>query len=223
MKNRFFNLLLTCVMLLISVNIVSAQYSVGQKTTFGSYEQGSGKKPITWLVVKVENNRALLLSESILDEKPYHNSNSSVTWETSSLRRWLNNDFYNTAFTASEKKQIVEVKNVNPDTAGTIQGYYFSTDGGNDTKDKVFLLSIDEATNFNNKFGTWRCYFTPYVGKKGGYAADTNIGPLWWLRSPGADSNCAAMVTIDGILTNCFEPVSTITIGVRPAIWVTQK
>ena len=84
----------------------------------------------------------------------------------------------------------------------------------------MFLLSIDEANDFYNRFKAWRCYFTPYVAKTGGYASDINIGPIWWLRSPGAGENCAAMVTGDGILTNCFEAVNIRTIGVRPALWI---
>lgn len=214
-------LLLVCLVVMLTCAAAGAQLSVGQRYSFGSYEQGSGKSPISWLVLKTEGKKALLLSESILDEQPYHSSWGDVTWETSSLRRWLNSTFYNAAFSSSEKSRIVEVTNSNPAVSGTDHGYYFYTDGGRDTKDKVFLLSIDEANDFYRHFHAWRCYSTPYVFKKGGYAADVNIGPVWWLRSPGSAQNCASMVSGDGILTNCFEPAVTITIGVRPAVWIT--
>ena len=198
--------------------------SVGQRYFLGNYDQGSGNSQIPWIVIKVEGYKALLLSEKILDEKPYHDKQVDVIkWENCSLRKWLNNDFYNKAFSSSEKSRILEVVNKNPATSGTNSsyGYYFYVEGGQDTKDKVFLLSIDEANDFYKTIGAWRCYYTEKVGRMGGYAADIDIGPIWWLRSPGMSENCAAMVYNQGILTNCFESAWIQSIGVRPAIWIT--
>lgn len=217
-------LLLVCCITLFITGTVSAQLSVGQRYYFGNYDQGNGKSQISWIVIKIEGNKALLLSEKILDEKPYHdNYVDEIKWENCSLRKWLNNDFYNTAFSSSEKSRIVEVVNKNPATSGTDSnyGFYHYVEGGKDTKDKVFLLSIDEAKDFYKKIGAWRCYYTEKVARMGGYAADVEFGPVWWLRSPGISENCAAMVYSQGILDNCFEPVWVITIGVRPAIWIT--
>ncbi len=208
-------------LVLVSFSTVLAQMSVGQRYYFGNYDQGSGMEQIPWLVIKTEGNKALLLSEKILDEQPYHNTyTDAVTWETCSLRSWLNNNFYNTAFTSTEKSRIIEVTNTNPGVSGTVQGYYFYTDGGKNTKDKVFLLSVDEAEAFYGKFGSWKCYFSGKVGKMGGYGADVNIGPIWWLRSPGMENNCASMVAAEGIIKNCFEAAWVQSIGVRPAIWI---
>ena len=220
MKKTIF-ILIVCLLFLGSFSTVMAQMSVGQRYYFGNYEQGSGKEQIPWFVIKINGNKALLLSEKVLDEKAYHDEYvDSVTWETCSLRKWLNNDFYNTAFSSSEKSRIVEVINTNPAVSGSVQGFPFYTEGGRDTRDKVFLLSIDEAEDFYRIFGAWRPIFSVYVGKLGGYGADVNIGPVWWLRSPGAATNCASMVAAEGIIKNCFEPAWVSTIGVRPAIWI---
>lgn len=210
-----------CILILASFSAVMAQLSVGQRVYLGKYEQGNGAEQIAWFVIKIEGKKALLLSEKILDEQPYHNSyTDSVTWEKCSLRSWLNSTFYNKAFSSSEKSKIIEVTNQNPAVSGTVQGYMFYTDGGKNTKDKVFLLSVEEAEAFYQKFGAWKCYYSAYVGKMGGYGADSDIGPVWWLRSPGMEQNCASMVTATGISKSCFEPAWIKSIGVRPAIWI---
>lgn len=210
-------------LMLVSFSSAMAQLSEGQRVFFGNYDQGDGSEKIAWFVIKIEGKKALLLSEKILDEKPYHESYADeITWEKCSLRAWLNNDFYNKAFSSSEKARIVEVNNTNPAVSGSVYGYMFYTEGGRNTKDKVFLLSVEEAESFYKKFGSWNCYFTKKVAKQGGYAADINLGPVWWLRSPGAEKNCASMVIAsEGIHKSCFEPAWVNTIGVRPAIWIT--
>ncbi len=220
MKKTIF-IVIVCLLLLGSFSTVMAQLSVGQRYYFGNYEQGSGKEQIPWFVIKIDGNKAFLLSEKILDEKAYHDDYvDSITWETCSLRKWLNNDFYNTAFSDSEKSRIVEVTNKNPGLSGSDYGFPYYVEGGRDTRDKVFLLSIDEAEEYYSIFGGWRAYYTASVQKMGGYGADVNIGPVWWLRSPGSAKTCASMVAAEGIIKNCFEPVWVITIGVRPAIWI---
>jgi len=118
---------------------------VGKIIQFGSYEQdndlSNGKEKIDWRVLAVENGKALLLSEKILDTKPYNDKIEDVTWETCTLRKWLNNDFYSTAFSSSEQLRIVTNIVVNSDTPDN------GNLGGNDTSDKLFLLSYAEVIN----------------------------------------------------------------------------
>lgn len=75
--------------------------------SFGKYEQdnntSNGKEKIEWLVLEVKDGKALVISKYALDCKPYNTSSTNVTWETCSLRNWLNNDFINSAFSATEK------------------------------------------------------------------------------------------------------------------------
>ncbi|MBR2524182.1 MAG: hypothetical protein IKE53_07085 [Clostridiales bacterium] len=177
----------------------------GGYVTFGHYEQdgdeSNGAEPIEWIVLSEEDGRTLLISRYILDYQPYNEEFADVTWETCTLRAWLNNDFLNAAFDASEQEQIITVTNSNPDN----ESPFGVAEGGNDTEDKVFLLSSDEADALfpnDDARAVDRCEW-------------------WWLRSPGYISLRAAVVlTIGEIYThghtvsfNYFDH------GVRPALW----
>lgn len=173
---------------------------VGSVVTFGKYEQdadpSNGKENIEWFVLDKQEDRALLVSCYCLDSQPYHEECVDVTWETCSLRQWLNETFLSEAFVTSEQEQIMSVTLENPDNA------YFETPGGNDTIDQVFLLSHDE----------WERYFsirfiglTP-DGESTAYAKEQGINDghgdeeyaWWWLRTPGRDNTRAAFIMSDG-------------------------
>lgn len=106
-------------------------------------------------MLSVNGNDAFLIADCNLDSQPYNTTKTDVTWETSTIRSWLNgykasynanginyssNNFIGKAFTSAEQKAINQVTVVNHDNPE------YETEGGNDTKDKVFLLSIEEAT-----------------------------------------------------------------------------
>lgn len=83
----------------------TAEYSVNTKPceiiTFGTYPQtaeGTDKTLIKWRVLQNTGNELFLLSENILDCKQYHSEDVGITWNDSDLRKWLNTEFYNTAF-----------------------------------------------------------------------------------------------------------------------------
>ncbi|MBP3696995.1 MAG: hypothetical protein J6J45_05560, partial [Clostridia bacterium] len=67
---------------------------VGDYITFGSYEQdndlSNGKEPIEWLVLDKQDGKVLVISKYALDAKPYNDEYVDVTWETCTLRSWLN-------------------------------------------------------------------------------------------------------------------------------------
>ena len=96
-------------------------------------------EPIKWRVIKCENGEALLLSDIVLDKQKYNKRLKKVTWEKSTLRKWLNKKFMNRAFSSSEQEAIRTTKVINEDN------YYYKTDGGNDTLDKIYLLSLSET------------------------------------------------------------------------------
>lgn len=133
---------------------------------FGSYEQdndpGNGKEPIEWMVLdrNKETGQSLLLSKYILDVKPYNVQSEDVTWESCTLRKWLNEGFFDAAFSDEEKSKIAAAHLQNPDTyvgfndqgkeTGNNSGegitdLKYQVSGGNDTEDRVFLLNIDEV------------------------------------------------------------------------------
>jgi hypothetical protein len=155
---------------------------------------------IKWRVLEKADDKAMLLSEIILDRKPYHETDEGITWERSSIRRWLNGEFLD-ALPEGSRDLILETKVVNSDNA------MHGTSGGNNTTDKVFLLSIDETNR--------------YFANDEARIAQNRDGEAdwWWLRSPGGDGGYAALVfhsgrVIDGglgVVSGC---------GVRPALWI---
>lgn len=120
---------------------------------FGTYEMDgveNGKEEIKWTILDKdeENGRALLVSKYIIDAKYYNEEGGDVTWETSSIRKWLNKDFFNDAFNDIEKDLIEETVVHTNDESEIISDTKYTTRGGNDTKDKIFLLSTDEIKKY---------------------------------------------------------------------------
>lgn len=192
---------------------------VGDIVYFGNYEQNNkssdGKEEIEWRVLdKDADGNMLVVSRYALDCRRYHNSVSQVTWENCDLRKWLNNDFISTAFTSKQKKKIKTMTIENRDNAD----YY--TDGGNDTKDKVFLLSIDEAKTFLPSTVERVCIATKYADSQGSQLESLTRSCRWWLRSPGSTLYSASFVKIDGFILQLGTPVSLEKLSVRPAMWV---
>ncbi|MBQ4573169.1 MAG: hypothetical protein IJA80_07815 [Clostridia bacterium] len=192
---------------------------VGDIITFGNYEQdnktANGKEEIEWKVLeKDENGKMFLISRYALDCRHYHSSVEQVTWETSDIRSWLNNDFYKTAFDNTERAKIKTTTLENRDNAD------YNTDGGNDTKDKVFLLSIDEAKAYLPSTVERVCIATKYAESQGSQLEGLTRSCRWWLRSPGSTLYNASFVKIDGFILQLGTPVSVEKRSVRPAIWV---
>ena len=195
---------------------------------FGSYYQSNRttKEPIKWRVLSVNGDDAFLLADKTLDCQPYNTENKDVTWETCTLRNWLNNDFYNAAFSAAEKSAIKTSLVVNKDNPE------YGTEGGNNTNDKVYLLSIQEAMNSSygflssyNDTETRQAENTEYV-KEHGVWIDVNDkysrNGVWWLRSPlpPGDYYLSNVAVVDrkGYVNRVDNYVTLSTIAVRPAL-----
>lgn len=192
------------------------QYRIGDSVFFGNYPQDKNEavEPIEWNVLKIEENKVLLLSKYILDTQPYNKYLENVTWETSDIRRWLNRKFYKVAFSNMEKKKIVATWII------TKNNSEWGTDGGNNTKDKVFLLSVDEEEELCQNREMKMAEATEYAKKFKIRVGEKTGCSDWWLRSPGS-RNCRALHMFDGGNTESIGAyVHDQWNGVRPAIWV---
>ena len=178
-------------------------------------EKKDTRTPIEWLVVAEYVGRFLLVSKYGLDCKTYHNERKAVTWENSNLRRWLNSEFYYVAFTSGERSKIVQVVNQNPNNAKS------GTSGGNPTRDKVFLLSIDESNRFFSNDKARVCKVTEYAKLHGAWV-DSQGCVWWWLRSPGSNDYYAANVHSVGSVDASGLNVNFDYFCVRPALWVSN-
>lgn len=207
-----------------------AKFAVGNYVTFGEYPQttaGEDMTPIEWLVLARDGNKALLISRYGLDAQKYNTINTGVTWEKCTLRTWLNNAFYNKAFNSAEQTAIL-ITNVDNSKNQCYSGW--STSGGNNTQDKVFLLSYAEANKYfgvpygNSSNTKSRVAQTAYAIAHGTWASSSNKtadgtdAGWWWLRSPGNYQDFAAVVDTDGSLRNIT--VNYVSGSVRPALWV---
>lgn len=193
----------------------SAPVEVGEVINFGKYEQdydtANGPEEIEWLVLAIEGDKALVISRYALDYQRYNESYTSVTWETCTLRTWLNDTFLNTAFTAEEQRRIPIV------TVSADENPRFTSDPGNSTKDRVFLLSITEAEKYFPSKTDRQCEHTAAAAVRVNIASNGNCN--WWLRSPGSSNRGVAIVDRDGLFSyHGGSDVSTL--GVRPALWI---
>ncbi len=199
---------------------------VGDIVYFGTYEQdndtSNGKENIEWLVLAKEKNRVLVISDKALDRQPYNSSyTEEVTWENCSLRKWLNGTFLNKAFSTEEQAQIQNT------TVSADNNPQYSTNPGNATTDKVFLLSINEVEKYFNSDEARKCAPTAYAKAQGASTSDTFKTPSgaatcwWWLRSPGDDQSSAAYVYFGGDVFELGNYVFSGLNAVRPAMWIT--
>ena len=190
----------------------------------------NGKEDIEWIVISKNKKRMLVVSKYTLDCLPYNNESESTSWETCSLRKWLNKYFYKTAFTAKEKSMIQKTKLSNKGDSAT------GTISGRNTKDRVFLLSLSEINSMKEKlkakFGgveeALKCSPTAYalVQSNSYYDGDYPYfktqtgGDWWWLRSIGSQNYQAGFVWPWGNVSPYGYSVANDHIGVRPAIYI---
>lgn len=187
---------------------------IGDYVVFGSYEQDgntdNGTEEIEWLVLDKTEDRILVISKYILDYQGYHDTvdwEEDVTWETCTLRQWLNNEFFNTAFMANEQKLIPTV------TVAAGDNPHYDTDAGNATQDKIFLLSYSETREYFDSYDARKCERTACLDKLGVQLQ------YWWLRTPGDEQNCAITIDARGSTWVDGSPATRFN-GVRPAMWI---
>ena len=187
--------------------IIKKGIQKGMIIPFGSYLQNENgcKVPIEWLVLDVKENEALLISRYGLDCKQYHHNYTDITWEDCDLRKWLNNDFIKLAFSEEDAKKIKLSKLKNEGTRG-----------GNETKDRVFCLSIDEAEQYFISKYDRQCKPTAYARNQGVYVF--NDCCFWWLRSAGIGKSFAMIVDTNGLLFSRGNRVDYVRSVIRPAL-----
>jgi len=188
--------------------------AVGDRITLGHYEQDgdieNGGEAIEWRVLSVEDGRALVISERILDHMKYNEIKERVSWETSDLRNWLNGEFYDMAFSPEEKEMILTATLDQPENpvAGTL--------GGNITEDKVFCLSYNEADGYFASDEERVASSTVYAQSHGAWE-----GPCWWwLRTPGDNSWDTEFVFDHGEICLFGSYAYADKISVRPALYI---
>ena len=199
-------------------------FKIGSIIPFGGYD---------WRILDIKNDTALIITEYIIEQRAYHDAYKDITWADCALREYLNGKFYD-KFSETEKSKIIRVKNKNPDNQ------WYGSKGGADTKDSIFLLSVEETTCKYFGDSSSKLYSR---GKNQRYwfeRKDENNGKRiarlqykkewvwwWWLRSPGRVNVKTVYIHGDGnigiqgnnILKGNISD-GKCTGGVRPALWL---
>jgi hypothetical protein len=184
---------------------------VGDVIQFGGYD---------WRVLDVQGGKALIITDKVIDFRPYHNENTDITWADCDLREWLNERFCD-SLSAADRAMISQSRSANKNNQ------CYGTDGGVDTTDRVFLLSLEEVVRFFGDSGQltndhpYGKYWISdqYNDKRMAFNAD-GITSWWWLRSPGLSGYYAAGIDYGGGISVSGDDVGTYYAGVRPALWL---
>jgi hypothetical protein len=190
--------------------------------SFGSYN---------WRVLDIQNNRALIITEDIIEQRPYHDAYKDITWADCGLRKYLNGEFYD-KFNETDKSRIIPVINKNLDNQ------WYGSKGGADTQDSIFLLSLEEVCRYFgdslskllNPGKNQRYWFErkdENNSKRKARLQGEKWCSWWWLRSPGRVNVKAVYIHGDGnigiqgnnILKGNIGDGKCIG-GVRPALWL---
>ena len=188
-------------------------------------------EPLKWRVLNASTG--LVVCDSTIDSQPYNNymlksddehwgdSNKkqfASNWENSSLREWLNNEFYNTAFSKAQQDRIKELTHENKST-------WNSKYDSNPTSDKITLLSYNDVLKtsygFSSSFNTYdtarQRKGTDYA-KCQGLSVSSSYGgtSMWWLRSPSTSHGVAEVDLFGSVHTDCYAHIAYS--GIVPAL-----
>ena len=186
---------------------------------FGKYYKDNNTKKLSsieWLVLDEKDGKTLLITKNVIDAVPFHNKREAVTWNNCNLRTWLNDKFFNTAFSKKEKKAIIL------SDISAIKNPRFDTPVGEPTKDKVFLLSYEECLEYMPTDQDRKCFPTDYAVNNGCYQ-NKDGHAAWWLRSNGMSETEPEHLATWGNFSLRHHHVEDPIIGVRPSIWVDSK
>ena len=208
-------------------NSPASAYDFGSHVFFGRYEQDNdpdnGPEPIEWIVLDMDEagSRALVISRYALDHRKYHDPGTHTSWEECTLRAWLNGEFFDSAFTPEEQAAVLLTHVENSHNTGDPKLY---TKAGNDTEDRVFVLSYSEAHSLIALREGRMCSATAYAVARGAdlskqeFRVDDELTATWWLRSPGNQRDTACRIGFAGTVGS--SRVSQTGLTVRPALWI---
>ena len=220
--------------------------SIGDTIKFGNYR---GWYDLYWRVLDIKDGQALILCDTSFMNTAYSEEFFDITWENSCLRKYLNGGFLNGEyinrwneseadlvtefyyhFSENERKCIIKTLNHN------LNNQWYGTEGGNDTEDYIFLLSIDQVIKYFGDSGQLanRPYdgngnLTHSISDEFDYRRifssitdafiDITYGTQWWLRSPGDSGRIATIHLLGQVVMYGTQP-RDYTIDVRPALWL---
>lgn len=201
----------------------------GNKLVFGKFEQDAdltnGEEPLEWTILAKEGNKVFITTNFAIDSNSYTTEDAEgYTWDKSTIRKWLNDDFLKNAFTEEEQKSIIKT-HLLPEIANEET----TTVKANPTDDKVFLMSIEEANRYmpateeeeakKNRVNSRKLYPTQYAISRGIYTVSTGCC-WWWLRDVSINGNTGINVRTNGIINAGDNSFTSNVGGIRPCMWL---
>jgi hypothetical protein len=161
---------------------------VGDNVIWGKYH---------WLILERNKDKVLLVKSLPINGFPYHNKDEDVTWETSSLREYLNFDFIGEA----ELNEFMQTQMIQT-SIQVPENIEYKTFGGNATDDYIFLLNAEQ--------------FNKYADILNNYKRD------YWLINPGHSQDTAQFVSYGKVMEYGYDVTDT-NIHIRPAMWISTE
>ena len=203
----------------IDAILVPISVAVGDLITFGSYD---------WRVLEIHGGQALIITERVIEQRAFHHVNEPVTWETCDMRQYLNGEFYDKFLPGEQAKIVLATVTDRPNP-------WYGNPCGNETQDKIFLLSYDEVVRYfgdsghlHHRIGVDHGYGTAHGDAISDEYNSARIAlnlhgfnAFWWLRSPGGQHTHTTAGSVDCVIWMCGDGVHRKDGGVRPALWVT--
>lgn len=190
-------------------------------------------EPIRWRIISEDEDSALVICDGIIANGSYDDYDSSYSisnsYADSDIRAWLNNEFYNTAFSELAKQVIMTVT---LDNSASSTGFDTNDFACGDTEDKVFLLSYADVTNPEYGFSAdpdekdyARLMITSDYARATGVSISTDYESGygtgdWWLRSPanGYHTYVRDITKRGECATLFFYDCNNVAMGIVPAL-----
>lgn len=213
---------------------------IGAKIKFGSFEQDNntknGAEEIEWLVIDEDEEHFLVVSTYALEAMPFMEKKGDiVTWEDSLVREWMQEKFYEEAFTEAEKQKIAKTtldhwflggfgdKSKKLSTK-KIQSY----EAADNTEDFVFLLTYrdyQKSSAYMNEalLGNISDYVQAKGYDKSVRAESDRL--LLWLRPEGQPdkTNYCGYIVENGVQTAGTTDEVTKCLLIYPAMWIAKE
>ena len=203
MKKKFiliqFIIVLFCIFIAgCSEKKETTRYIEGDVIEFGTALIERDTK-LEWIVLECQNDRALLISKNIIEYRNFHSkTKTNIEWQNSDICAWLNNDFYNGAFSEEEKAKVLEYE---------IQTKNYGSETSDSTQNRVFLFNIQEVKKY-------------VTGKKYAETTIEDSSKGWLLRDKAENQSHIAYVNEEGNIIDDFGAVMDSVQGIRPAMWI---
>ena len=204
--------------------------AVGSSFFMGQFEQDNnadnGTEPIEWTVLDLKDGKAFVISKKILTYKPFSET-ENVAWENSTIRQWLNGEFYNTAFSDNEKNRVIETKEESTESNTIFLNEDYAVLTPHYSLDKVTLLSSDEVSRYFSSDNTdLDAEYTDYAVAQR-QTSSNSIVSEWLLRSPftvghGDTARCSSAYYRWGntLTISTLSTWQSNDFSIRPAMWI---